>query len=74
MLSQAFTCVSLTWGKKNVVLGGITTLVCESQRGLSLICNQNLVFLPAAVSKLTSEITATLGWLLMSGRSGRGIQ
>lgn len=44
--------------KKKSVEWGITTLVCESQRALSLICNQNLVSRPGSVSSLTSSSTA----------------
>lgn len=59
-VSQAFTCVfDMGKGKKKKsVEWGITTLVCESQRALSLICNQNLVSRPGSVSSLTSSSTA----------------
>lgn len=46
-MSQAFTCVS-DMGKRRG--WRIRTLVCESQRAFSLICNQNLVFLHFFVS------------------------
>jgi len=48
-VSQAFTRVSLTWERKKTVWRGITTVVCEPQRALSLISNQNIVFQPCSV-------------------------
>lgn len=52
-MSQAFHMRVSDMGRKEKIKkrgGGITTLVCESQRALSLIRNQNLVSWPCSAS------------------------